>query len=140
MGVSPYNGDIDYEYFRDDYEDFTGQDPRKHRGIENWYDAMILLGYAILYADTTDPYLVGKALQIVSSPPGDTVTYGNFSIGKEIINTTTVVGTLVVRGDINYEGASGSVDMDIRGDIEDARYELWEIEDGQFVHIEELRP
>ena len=140
MGVSPYNGDIDYEYFKDDYEDFTGQDPRKHRGIENWYDAMILLGYAILYADTTDPYLVGKALQIVSSPPGDTVTYGNFSIGKEIINTTTVVGTLVVRGDINYEGVSGSVNMNNDGDIEDARYELWEIEGGQFVHIEELRP
>jgi len=120
MGVSPYNGDIDYEYFKDDYEDFTGQDPRKHRGIENWYDAMILLGYAILYADTTDPYLVGKALQIVSSPP--------------------VVGTLVVRGDINYEGVSGSVNMNNDGDIEDARYELWEIEDGQFVHIEELRP
>ncbi|MCD6595792.1 ABC transporter substrate-binding protein [bacterium] len=140
MGVSPYYGDIDYEYFKDDYEDFTGQDSRKHRDIENWYDATILFAYAIIYADTLDPYFIGKALQIISSPPGTTITYGEFSRGKAIINTTTVIGTLLVRGDINYEGASGSVDIDNNGDIEDARYELWKIENGQFIHIEELRP
>jgi len=139
-GVSPYNGDLSYEYFRDAYESFTGDDSRRHRCVENWYDATILLAYAILYADTLDPRMIGRTLQIVSSPPGTTVTFGQFDYGKSIVEQTTVVGTLSVRGDINYEGASGSVDMDNNGDIEDASYELWQITNGNFVHIEELTP
>ena len=117
-----------------------GDDSRRHRCVENWYDATILLAYAILYADTLDPKMIGRALQIVSSPPGTTVTFGQFDYGKSIVEQTTVVGTLTVRGDINYEGASGSVDMDNNGDIEDASYELWQITNGNFVHIEELTP
>ncbi|RKZ32015.1 hypothetical protein DRQ33_06690 [bacterium] len=141
IGVSPYWGGINYQYFQDDYEDFTGEDARKHRSLENWYDAMILLAYAILYADTLDPYSIGRALKTVSTSPGDTVNYGEFSRGKAIISNITVVDeTLEVRGDINYEGASGSVDLDNNGDVENGRYELWQIQNGQFVHLEELIP
>lgn len=138
-GIAPYWGatNVRYEYFRDAYEEFVGRDPRMYRCTENWYDAMILLGYAILKADTLNPRAIADSLRSVSAPPGSTVVVGEFRKGKRILTTGTTIDTTFIRNDINYEGASGSVDLDNNGDVVGA-YELWKIENGVFVHIEQI--
>lgn len=134
-GISAFSGseaeeNLRFIRFKDAYEDYWDEDPRTHRYTEHWYDAMILLGYAMLRADSLDPSVIKDTLnlQAVSAPPGTTVTVGEFSTGKTII---------LSGGDIDYEGASGSVNMDDIGDVA-GKFELWRIQNGSFVHISEV--
>jgi len=41
--------------------------------------------------------------------------------------------------DIDYNGISGSLDFDENGDV-DAPYEIWEVQSGEFVHVEVVTP
>lgn len=42
-------------------------------------------------------------------------------------------------GDIDYQGASGNIDFDENGDVTDTKFEIWEIQNGEYVHIEEIK-
>jgi len=137
IGISSYAGEnnyVQYNKFKEAYEEFTGEDPTQHRCLENWYDAMILLAYAIIKADTLDPETIRNSLVTISAPPGSTVTVGEFRIGKDILNTEVLEDTVVVRLNINYEGASGNVNFNVDGDVV-GHCEFWEIENGKFVTI-----
>ena len=136
-GIAPYSGAtseqyIRYEYFKDAYKDMWNIDPRNYRCLEHWYDATILLAYAILSADTTDPSVIRDSLSTVSIPPGDTVSVGQFAQGRTI---------LMSGNPINYNGASGYINIDEYGDNNtDYTYEIYEIQNGTFVHILETDP
>ncbi len=132
-GISPYYGSdnyANYDRFSEAFEDMWGEDPALHRCTEHWYDAMILLAYAILRADTLDPAAVKDSLQAVSAG-GDSVVYvGEFERGKRILEAGE---------DINYEGASGSVNFDASGDVV-GTFELWRIEEGEIVSQGDVNP
>ena len=128
-GISPMRTGDNYDTFREDYIDYWGEDPYNHRCMENWYDATILLAYAIVSANNTDFPDVRDSLRTVSAVPGSVVNVGEFEIGKPLLLSGET---------INYQGASGDVDFDTYGGVS-SPYGFWKIEDGEFVPFEETR-
>lgn len=94
------------------------------------YDAMALIGLAIKKAGEATPNAIKDALSEISNPPGDTIYAGEWQKAFNILDKG---------GDINYQGASGNIDFDNNGDVTDARYEIWKIQNGEFVHITDVK-
>lgn len=66
------------------------------------YDALFLLGLAIERAGETGGEAVARNLRAVSRPPGRTVTVGEFDRARQLLAQGT---------DVNYQGATGAVDL-----------------------------
>ena len=116
-----------YEKFREIYTEHWGEDPYNHRCTEHWYDAVILLGYAITAADTNDFTAIHENLRPVVSRPGSLVTVGEFATGKMLIES----------GDtINYDGASSQLGFSQIG-VSGGNFFFWQILDGK---IESYNP
>jgi len=95
----------------------------------NAYDALMLLALAAHKAGSLDGGRIASCLTAVSGPGGELVGIGADQYGRAL----SVLGS---GGEINYEGASGSIDFDGSGDVTDAYYRLWRVDQGQFVRIE----
>lgn len=76
--------------------------------VTNSYDAVFLLGLAIEKSGTADRDGVSAALREVANAPGEVILPGEWTKAKELIAAGT---------DINYEGASGTVEFDDVGDV-----------------------
>jgi branched-chain amino acid transport system substrate-binding protein len=76
--------------------------------VTNSYDAVFLLALAIEKSGTADREGISAALREVSNAPGEVILPGEWSKAKELIAAGT---------DINYEGASGTVEFDDAGDV-----------------------
>ncbi|MBN1755400.1 ABC transporter substrate-binding protein [bacterium] len=131
IGLSPFQGGTNYERFKDAFEAEYNIDPREHRGLENWYDAMMLLALAIEKAGSLNPDAIKDSMLSISRPPGTVVNFDQYQYGLEVIQTDSL--------NINYEGASGSVDFDQTGEIT-SRYEVWRIQGGRMVHDHFIEP
>lgn len=83
----------------------------------NQYDAAALLVLAIEAAGTTDGPAVRDALFQVSRPDGSDPFFGPGDLGQALTRIREGSG-------IDYEGASGPVDFDARGDVV-SDYETW---------------
>lgn len=94
------------------------------------YDAMALLGLAIKKAGETTPNAIKNSLSEISNPPGDTIFAGEWEKAFLILDNG---------GDINYQGASGNIDFDENGDVTDTQFEIWEIQNGEYVHIIDIK-
>jgi branched-chain amino acid transport system substrate-binding protein len=95
------------------------------------FDAVILLALASLAAGSTDGADIAGALEGVSGPPGTKYTFEQLS---EAI-------TAAQNGeDIDYEGASGPIDLDAQGDPTSANYSTWSYTGGKLVDTEEVIP
>ncbi len=87
------------------------------------YDATYLLALAIARAGSADGAMIRDCLREVSRPPGVRILPGQFR--KAL--------ALIAQGkDIDYAGASGSVDIDHNGDVS-GTFAHWRIEDGRIV-------
>ncbi len=101
----------------------AGLDPTKIYGPEA-YDAAFLLALAIEKNGAKREGL-SAAVRAVATPPGEVILPGEWKKAKDIIDGG---------GDVNYEGASGSVDFDEHGDV--AGYILEEtVKDGHWVAV-----
>ncbi len=76
--------------------------------VTNSYDAVFLLALAIEKSGTADRDGVSAALREVANAPGEVILPGEWAKAKELIAAGT---------DINYEGASGTVEFDDVGDV-----------------------
>ncbi|MCR6672286.1 ABC transporter substrate-binding protein [Devosia ginsengisoli] len=76
--------------------------------VTNSYDAVFLLALAIEKSGSADREGVSAALREVANAPGETILPGEWSKAKELIAAGT---------DINYEGASGTIEFDDVGDV-----------------------
>ena len=99
--------------------------------MTNTYDAVVILGLAALRADKEGKSLTGKnirdQIRSVSNPGGEVVGAGADGIKKAV--------KLIKEGkDINYEGASGSVDFDANGDTV-TPVEVWKYQGGNIVSV-----
>jgi ABC-type branched-subunit amino acid transport system substrate-binding protein len=94
------------------------------------YDAVYLLALAIAKAGSTDTVAVRDALRTIATPPGTVVGPGEFRTALDLI---------AAGEDINYEGASGSVDFDEYGNVS-AVFENWEVQNRTFVGISTWTP
>src|SRR5450432_1165704 len=104
--------------------------PSIPRVAEN-YDAVYLMALAIAQAGTsTDVDAIRTALRSVANPPGEVVGPGEFAKAIAFIKAGT---------DINYEGASGTVDLDGDGNVNPALSE-WQLEAGAFTVLRTFSP
>ena len=86
------------------------------------YDAVYLVALAAETAGSTDPTAIRDALRDVANAPGETVDPGTegFTAALELIEAG---------GDINYEGAAGSLELDESGDVSKfGAIEVWHVD------------
>jgi branched-chain amino acid transport system substrate-binding protein len=85
----------------------TGMDPAAPYASHG-YDATFLVALAIEKAGAADRSKISAALREVANAPGEIIRPGEWEKAK----------ALIAEGkDINYEGASGAVDFDDKGDV-----------------------
>jgi len=109
---------LNYKAFLDKFEKKFKYTPGTYP--ENAYDAVYLIAFAIQKAGSVDPEKVKTHLVKLSrKDDGDTViNVGEFSKG---------VDAIIEGKGINYEGASGLIELDENGDPGSGMYEIWEI-------------
>ena len=98
--------------------------PVSHPFMAEHYDAAVLIALAAAKAGTTtDSAAIRDALRDVANAPGEVVGPGRAGIARAF--------ALLADGrDINYEGASGVVDIDANGDVF-GPIEIWKVEGGE---------
>ena len=82
------------------------------------FDALMILALAAVAADTSDGPAIASQIRSVSNPPGEVVYADDFATAR----------SLLLRGEeVNYEGASGPVDIDDTGGVTDGPYQIWSL-------------
>ncbi len=99
-------GNASYKAFADAFTK-AGYEPTSPYAAHA-YDAAFLIALAIEKAGAADRGKIGAALRSVSNPPGTVIRPGEWAKAKAV---------LADGGDVNYEGASGNVDLDGNGDV-----------------------
>jgi len=87
--------------------------------VSNNYDAAALLYLAIARAQSTNGDLIMESVRALGDPSGEIVRVGELS---------EAVQRLQANEQVNYEGASGSVDVSELGDVR-TDYEVWRVTD-----------
>jgi len=125
FGTVPQSADSEgLRLFREAYTAEYGDLPPKPY-YDTAYDAAFALALAAQKAGSTDPTAIRDNLREVANPPGEVVLPGEWE---------KAVKLLADGQDINYEGASGSVDFDENGDVP-GTIGHWEIQDGKIVDL-----
>ncbi len=109
-----------YRTYADAYVARFGKEPPMGTYSPNAYDAVYLLAAAMEAAQATDVEAVGAKLVPVS--------LGGTAYGPD--EYPQLVEAIRRGEDVNYEGASGSVDLGVDGDTE-APYDVWQVQDGR---------
>jgi branched-chain amino acid transport system substrate-binding protein len=94
------------------------------------HDAIYLIALAAEKAGSTDPTAMRDALREVANPPGTVV-------GPGPEGWPAAVESIGAGEDVNYEGATGSVDFDEHGDVLQGSILVWKVEGGEIVNLEE---
>lgn len=122
IGTAPSAGGPALESFTGLYKSaFGDRDP----GVfdPNTWDAAAVLVLAAEAAQSTDGEVIQASVTSVANAPGTEVT-------------DVCEGLALVRDgqDINYQGASGTIEFDAQGDVV-GRYDIWTITDGGGVEV-----
>lgn len=118
-----------YQRFVDAHNERFGELPPKPY-IDTAYDATMVLLLAIEKAGGTDGPAVRDALVEVANPPGTQILPGEWEKAKQAI---------AAGEDIDYQGASGSVDFDEAGDVP-GTFAEWTIEGGEIKTVRVFEP
>jgi branched-chain amino acid transport system substrate-binding protein len=105
QAASDYD-DISYKAFADAYS-ADGGDPKAPYAAHG-YDATFLIALAIEKAGAAERGKIAAALREVANAPGEVIRPGEWAKAKQLIAEGE---------DVNYEGASGNVDFDDKGDV-----------------------
>ncbi len=115
--------------FTEAYEAAYGEIPPKPY-IDTAYDATMVLALAIEQAGTTEGEAIQAALREVANAPGTEIYPGEWSKAK----------ALIAQGeDIDYVGASGSINFDDQGDVA-GTFAHWAINNGEIVTVTVFEP
>jgi ABC-type branched-subunit amino acid transport system substrate-binding protein len=131
FGVSPQplENSESFKRFVKAYEKRYGELPPQPY-IDGAYDAAMTLMLSIEKAGSTDRKAVRDAMRPISNSPGEKILPGDWAKAKAI---------LAKGGDIDYVGASGSVDYDADGDVK-GTFAKWIIEKGKYKTIRVFEP
>jgi len=110
--------------FREAYTAEYGELPGKPY-YDTAYDAAMVIALAAQKGGSTDSEAIRDNLRDVANAPGEVILPGEWE---------KAVALLADGQDINYEGASGSVDFDDNGDVP-GTIGHWEIQDGEIVDV-----
>jgi len=125
FGTVPQAADTEgLRVFREAYTAEYGELPGKPY-YDTAYDAAMVIALAAQKAGSNDPAAIRDNLRAVANPPGETVLPGEWEEAMKL---------LADGQDINYEGASGSIDFDENGDVP-GTIGHWEIQDGEIVDV-----
>ena len=102
-----------YTAFVSAYQDEYGEKPGIF--VENSYDAMVLLALAIEKAGEASGEAIKDAIRDIANAPG-----------QEVSDVAEALDLLKDGKDINYQGASGELTIDINGDVSGS-YCVWAI-------------
>jgi branched-chain amino acid transport system substrate-binding protein len=116
-GTAPAFVGPNYTRFAADYEAAHGSEPGAF--LSNAYDATIILALAVEAAGENDAEKIRDAMIDVST--------GGTQYGPDDLEE--LFAAIQAGEDVDYEGASGSVDFDAQGDTI-APYDVWEIQGG----------
>jgi ABC-type branched-subunit amino acid transport system substrate-binding protein len=105
-------------------------DPRQTYDAQN-FDAVILIALAAAAAGSNDAASIAENLQAVSGPPGDKYTFEKLP---------EAIAAAAAGDDIDYEGASGPIDLDENGDPTAGNYGTWSYKGGKLVETTEVIP
>jgi ABC-type branched-subunit amino acid transport system substrate-binding protein len=117
------------QYFLEAYKKTYGEVPPKPY-IDTSYDAAFVLALAAQKAGKADGKAVRDALRDVANPPGEVVIPGEWKKAVELIKAGK---------EIDYQGASGSVNFDSVGDV-GGTFAHWAIKDGEIVTVKVFEP
>ncbi|MFD2189501.1 ABC transporter substrate-binding protein [Pistricoccus aurantiacus] len=95
------------QHFAEAYASEYGEVPPKPF-LDTAYDALYLIALATQKAGSTDRTAIRDSLRDVANPPGEKVGPGEFEKAVKLLEEGK---------DIDYEGASGSVNFDENGDV-----------------------
>ncbi|MGI9540143.1 MAG: ABC transporter substrate-binding protein [Miltoncostaeaceae bacterium] len=93
------------------------------------FDAVVLLALASVAAGSNDPSDIAGEVVSVSGPPGNKYTF------EQLDEAFTAAAN---GDDVDYEGASGPLDLDDNGDPAASNYALWSYDDGALVDSDEV--
>ena len=95
----------------------------------NNFDAVVLLALAAAAAGSTDSVDIAGKLREVSGPPGEKYTF-------EALDSA--IAAAENGEDIDYEGASGPIDLDRNGDPSASDYVVWVYRNGGLVDTDQI--
>ena len=109
------------------YKEKTGQDLGAF--VPHSYDAAALVAIAAEAAkDGTGDGIKSKIREVANAP------------GKEVSDVCEAIKLVKAGTDIDYQGASGNVDLDEYGDVKGS-YDVWEVQpDGKITVIDRVSP
>ena len=113
-----------YQSYAPRYEAITGEQPSPGLYDANQYDQYIILALAIAIAGTTDGEAVAAVISDLLNPPG-TVVY-SYAEGLAAIEAGE---------DIDYHGASSSLDVNEFGNLASPNFGEQNIVDGQWTQV-----
>ncbi|TVR57911.1 MAG: amino acid ABC transporter substrate-binding protein [Candidatus Competibacteraceae bacterium] len=116
-------------HFREAYRQKHGEIPPQPF-MDSAYDAVYLIALAAQRAGKADRTAIRDHLRAVAGPSGAKVNPGEWERAVEL---------LAAGEDINYEGASGSVDFDENGDVP-GTFAHWRVENGEIVDVRVFAP
>jgi ABC-type branched-subunit amino acid transport system substrate-binding protein len=93
------------------------------------FDAVILCYLAAVAAGSTDGQDMADQVRDISAPPGDEYTYDKLPDAIEALQNGD---------DIDYQGASGPIDMDDNGDATSGVYDIYEFKNGAPETVDEI--
>ena len=117
------------KHFDAAYNDEFGEKPPKPF-IDTAYDAAYVIALAAEAAGSTDAKAVRDQLRNVANPPGEVVMPGEWAKAKQL---------LAEGEDIDYKGASGSINFDDAGDV-GGTFAHWVIRDGAIETVKVFEP
>ena len=126
IGTSPITKSSTSSFYKL-WQDKQGSPPKLY--VSQAWDAVALMILAAQAAHSNQGEAIKNQLQAVANPPGEEVT--DLCAGLQLIKDGK---------EIDYDGASGAVDLDKNGDVA-ANYEVWTIdEQGKFLTIDQITP
>lgn len=119
-GTAPYSGGANFDRFVADYKERFKLPPGPYAA--NAYDAVVLTAFALEQGGVESREAVKANLRAVSAG-GERFVSGDAGIGA---------GLAAIRAgrNVDYDGASGPVDLDARGDVTSGSYEVWKVQGG----------
>ena len=115
------------------------QNYRDRFGFENYvfcahaYDAVYSLAYAMQRAESTDPLILRNHLRAVSGSDESISNYQDINVNE----FSKAKSILLDGGNVDYNGASGDIRFDKRGDPQ-PNIIIWRITDNEYDVVEEL--
>lgn len=117
------------QHFEAAYSEAYGEVPPQPF-MDTAYDAIYLIALAAQQAGVLDRTAIRDNLRSVANPPGEVVNPGEWEKALQL---------LADGEEINYEGASGSVDLDEHGDVP-GTFAHWRVEDGEIRTVRVFAP